>query len=328
MFSEKFARLVEPPFQTTWCKSLQTSQSTIANSVVARRRQVRTCRAWNDEMATDNITKTARAPAAKGFQLTDEEAARFLRIVSKSLLIKRHYQLFVWLNGDVQQFLPHQILISAWGDFAKWNLKLDVISGLPGVRTEQIAHCRIDDVLRPAYAQWIDARRQPLVLAAETILTHAACACPVHSALRGMRSLLVHGVRDERGGHESLYIALSSGSFTKGRSRDRFVSLVDSLIPQIDVAFRKVAAFPLEDAKPWQVLGRNGFELSEREQEILGWVWQGTSNADIATVLDISPFTVKNHVQRIFRKIGVSNRTQAAARYNQALQELRESLDK
>jgi DNA-binding CsgD family transcriptional regulator len=138
----------------------------------------------------------------------------------------------------------------------------------------------------------------------------------------------VHGVRDERGGHESLYIALSSGSFTKGRSRDRFVSLVDSLIPQIDVAFRKVAAFPLEDAKPWQVLGRNGFELSEREQEILGWVWQGTSNADIATVLDISPFTVKNHVQRIFRKIGVSNRTQAAARYNQALQELRESLDK
>lgn len=279
-------------------------------------------------MATDNITKTARAPAAKGFQLTDEEAARFLRIVSKSLLIKRHYQLFVWLNGDVQQFLPHQILISAWGDFAKWNLKLDVISGLPGVRTEQIAHCRIDDVLRPAYAQWIDARRQPLVLAAETILPHAACACPVHSALRGMRSLLVHGVRDERGGHESLYIALSSGSFTKGRSRDRFVSLVDSLIAQIDVAFRKVAAFPLEDAKPRQVLGRNGLELSEREQEILGWVWQGTSNADIATVLDISPFTVKNHVQRIFRKIGVSNRTQAAARYNQALQELRESLDK
>jgi transcriptional regulator EpsA len=278
--------------------------------------------------ATDNITETARPPATKGFQLTDEEAARFLRMVSDSLLIKRHYQLFVWLNGDVQQFLPHQILISAWGDFAKWNLKLDVISGLPGVRTEQIAHCRIDDVLRPAYAQWIDARRQPLVLAAETILTHAACACPVHSALRGMRSLLVHGVRDERGGHESLYIALSSGSFTKGRSRDRFVSLVDSLIPQIDVAFRKVAAFPLEDAKPWQVLGRNGFELSEREQEILGWVWQGTSNADIATVLDISPFTVKNHVQRIFRKIGVSNRTQAAARYNQALQELRESLDK
>jgi len=280
-------------------------------------------------MATDNITETARPPATKGFQLTDEEAARFLRMVSDSLLIKRHYQLFVWLNGELQQFLPHQILISAWGDFAKWNLKLDVVSSLPGVRTEQIAHCRIDDVLRPAYAQWTDAGRQPLVLkAAETILPHAACACPVHSALRGMRSLLVHGVRDERGGHESLYIALNSGSFTKGRSRDRFVSLVDSLIAQIDVAFRKVAAFPLEDAKTSQVPGGDGLELSSREQEILGWVCRGKTNLDIAAVLDISPFTVKNHVQRIFRKIGVSNRTHAAAKYNQASQELRESLDK
>jgi len=280
-------------------------------------------------MATDNITETARPPATKGFQLTDEEAARFLRMVSDSLLIKRHYQLFVWLNGELQQFLPHQILISAWGDFAKWNLKLDVVSSLPGVRTEQIAHCRIDDVLRPAYAQWTDAGRQPLVLnAAETILPHAACACPVHSALRGMRSLLVHGVRDERGGHESLYIALNPGSFTKGRSRDRFVSLVDSLIAQIDVAFRKVAAFPLEDAKTSQVPGGDRLELSSREQEILGWVCRGKTNLDIAAVLDLSPFTVKNHVQRIFRKIGVSNRTHAAAKYNQASQELRESLDK
>src|SRR5205807_232627 len=133
------------------------------------------------------------------------------------------------------------------------------------------------------------------------------CACPVHSALRGMRSLLVHGVRDERGGHESLYIALNSGSFTKGRSRGRFVSLVDSLIAQIDVAFRKVAAFALEDAKASQVLGGDGLELSSREQEIIGWVCRGKTNLDIAAVLDISPFTVKNHVQRI----GVSNRTQA-----------------
>jgi DNA-binding CsgD family transcriptional regulator len=138
----------------------------------------------------------------------------------------------------------------------------------------------------------------------------------------------MHGVRDERGGHESLYIALNSGSFTKGRSRDRFVSLVDSLIAQIDVAFRRVAAFPLEDARTSQVLGGDRLELSSREQEILGWVCRGKTNLDIAAVLDISPFTVKNHVQRIFRKIGVSNRTHAAAKYNQASQELRESLDK
>jgi DNA-binding CsgD family transcriptional regulator len=42
---------------------------------------------------------------------------------------------------------------------------------------------------------------------------------------------------------------------------------------------------------------------------------------DVAAALDISPFTVKNHVQRIFRKIGVTNRTQAAARYVEALRQ-------
>jgi len=48
---------------------------------------------------------------------------------------------------------------------------------------------------------------------------------------------------------------------------------------------------------------------------------RGKTNLEIAAALDISPFTVKNHVQRIFRKIGVTNRTQAAARYADALRE-------
>ena len=52
-----------------------------------------------------------------------------------------------------------------------------------------------------------------------------------------------------------------------------------------------------------------------REREILTRIAAGSTNSDIALSLDISLFTVKNHLKRIFRKIGVSNRTQAAARY-------------
>jgi DNA-binding CsgD family transcriptional regulator len=66
---------------------------------------------------------------------------------------------------------------------------------------------------------------------------------------------------------------------------------------------------------------RGVLDLSAREREILERVCVGNTNLDIAAALDISPFTVKNHVQRIFRKIGVTNRTQAAARYTQALRE-------
>ena len=54
---------------------------------------------------------------------------------------------------------------------------------------------------------------------------------------------------------------------------------------------------------------------SEREREIMDWVRKGKTNQEIGTILDISAFTVKNHLQRIFKKLGVFNRTQAVTRY-------------
>jgi len=51
--------------------------------------------------------------------------------------------------------------------------------------------------------------------------------------------------------------------------------------------------------------------LSEREMEVLGCVVRGMSNKEIASVLDISHQTVKNHVTAILRKFGVEDRTQA-----------------
>jgi two-component system NarL family response regulator len=52
--------------------------------------------------------------------------------------------------------------------------------------------------------------------------------------------------------------------------------------------------------------------LSEREQEVLELVAQGSSNRDIAEALAISEGTVKSHVNHILGKLGVADRTQAA----------------
>ena len=51
--------------------------------------------------------------------------------------------------------------------------------------------------------------------------------------------------------------------------------------------------------------------LSDREMEVLSCVVRGMSNKEIASVLDISHQTVKNHVTAILRKFGVEDRTQA-----------------
>jgi DNA-binding NarL/FixJ family response regulator len=52
--------------------------------------------------------------------------------------------------------------------------------------------------------------------------------------------------------------------------------------------------------------------LTAREHQILGLVAQGRSNAEIAKALGITEPTVKGHLWRLYRKIGVPNRTAAA----------------
>lgn len=54
------------------------------------------------------------------------------------------------------------------------------------------------------------------------------------------------------------------------------------------------------------------FSLTERENEVLELVSEGFSNKQIAKKLFLSEKTVKNHLNNIFKKIGVTNRTNAA----------------
>ena len=61
---------------------------------------------------------------------------------------------------------------------------------------------------------------------------------------------------------------------------------------------------------------RSNFEmeapLTRRESEVLRFLAQGRTNKQIADDLKISYETVKEHVQHVLRKLGVSDRTQAA----------------
>jgi len=55
-----------------------------------------------------------------------------------------------------------------------------------------------------------------------------------------------------------------------------------------------------------------GATLTEREREVLALLSEGATNRKIATELYLSVDTVKTHVRKVFTKLGVGNRTQAA----------------
>jgi DNA-binding CsgD family transcriptional regulator len=62
------------------------------------------------------------------------------------------------------------------------------------------------------------------------------------------------------------------------------------------------------------LLGATDPKLSARELEVLGLIGQGATNREIADRLVLSEQTVKSHVKSVLRKLGVSNRTEAAGR--------------
>lgn len=61
-----------------------------------------------------------------------------------------------------------------------------------------------------------------------------------------------------------------------------------------------------------RLMGDSEVPLTQRESEVLIELSRGATNKEIAKSLKISYETVKEHVQHILRKIGVSDRTQAA----------------
>jgi len=62
------------------------------------------------------------------------------------------------------------------------------------------------------------------------------------------------------------------------------------------------------------------FTLTRREAEVLYWVIKGKTSPDIGEILGSSPRTVNKHLEHIYEKLGVENRTAAA---NLALSRLR-----
>lgn len=247
---------------------------------------------------------------------------RYLALVQAGLAIKRHVDLLDWLQGDVQHYLPHDILMTGWGKFEEGSVQHDVVSRLPGVRSYAEGTAGLPFLLAKMSDCWVSGGRQPRSLSFSEfsyLLGSDALHDSFCEALRRMGSAVVHGISDRRGQTDCVYVFLSAGTRQSDGPDEALSATVKVLLPFIDTALRQVSHLPEQRgqaANPVALKAANDDStgLSERETQIMAWVAMGKTNSEIGSILNISGFTVKNHMQRIFQKLNVFNRAQAVSK--------------
>ena len=133
------------------------------------------------------------------------------------------------------------------------------------------------------------------------------------AALRRVKprtKIIVIGAQQDHGYIEQIIGAGAKGYLSLQSTPEEIRMAFDIVLDGSIWAPRKVLARLIEDRRirePRRSSGVSAF--TAREVEVLRLLVSGRSNRDIASVLKIDESTVKAHVGRLMRKVGVENRT-------------------
>ena len=261
-----------------------------------------------DEMPPpDFFTPPAGPDGGAGLNSLDQES--LIMNLDASLRVHARHQFFNWAQGALQSLVPHELLICAMrnGDPASYYVESFSTLSLDLARFNELY--RQDVALVPHLVKsWEKNRRQPFVFETGADSPFAATALARELNRIDATSIVAHGTYDASGKLTSFFIfAGRPGTTGLGQA-----NLVEMVVPFLHAAWvRSQLNWTAEDAtvKP-QVAGL----LTPRELEVVKWLYYGKSNIEIGMILTISPLTVKNHVQKILRKLNVLNRTQAVGK--------------
>jgi transcriptional regulator EpsA len=274
------------------------------------------------QVMTSAAAAAASGAAAAGQQQEEGSSqADFLQIESivlnldASLRVHARAHFFSWTQGLLQSLIRHELLICTLCHGKPPAFRADGFSMTTPDPTQFSDLFLRDSSVAPGLLKaWEERRFQPVStdLAAEASVTSIGGlgsgigSGPFSRELQrvGATQLLSHGVHDADGRTLSLFtFACRPGSIGP-----RQVYLAQLLAPAMHAAWVRTQVTRTPGASD-KTQGHS--VLTVREQDILKWIYLGKSNFEIGAILKISPLTVKNHVQKILRKLNVVNRTQA-----------------
>lgn len=225
------------------------------------------------------------------------EQEYLLRAIEAGVRVDSLHGLFLWTQGQLQALLPHQVLIGMQFAPGGTLLRIECVHGtllapaalaaLAALAPRIGRHCMGGGRL-PA---WCDDGEG---MALEKFRGELAAL--------GFDSALAHGTGPTAAG-ASVFILFGLPM----RPGARHAYFLELLVPHLHLALARLPLRPMPGTAPAR-------SLSARETEIVGWLREGKSNDEMGQILGISGMTVKNHLQRIYRALGVSNRAHALAR--------------
>lgn len=228
--------------------------------------------------------------------------------IETSIRIVKRFQFFLWAQGSLQTLLPHETLLCACGDIERGDYRASVFSR--SVLSPEYESRLIDPasgLMARLLDDWRAGAREPLAYGGGVRGRSGA------AALRtlGLQHALAHGCREARGEQSTFFALLGMPDAPTDQDARR----IELLMPYLHLALLRITEFERREGAD-RAGGRYNppLTLSARELQVLEWVREGKTNHEIGQILDISPLTVKNHIQKILRKLGVTNRAQAVAR--------------
>ncbi len=253
----------------------------------------------------------AQAPDAPSAQTDFLQIESIVLNLDASLRVHARAHFFSWTQGLLQSLIRHELLICTLCLGKPPAFRADGFSMTTPEPTLFSDLFLRDTAVAPTLLKaWEERRYQPVVLDVANGNSIGSGAIGGGGFAReleklGATQLLVHGLHDAEGRALSLFtFACRPGSIAT-----RQAYLAQLLAPSLHAAWVRTQLAKRTEAAGDKAAG--GSVLTVREQDILKWIYLGKSNVEIGAILKISPLTVKNHVQKILRKLNVVNRTQA-----------------
>ncbi|MGV3499137.1 MAG: XrtB/PEP-CTERM-associated transcriptional regulator EpsA [Hydrogenophaga sp.] len=242
------------------------------------------------------------------FRLKPSDLEHLLITIEKSLEVQTRSQFYLWAQGALQGFVPHEALWCAWGDIESIRLKVQMFArGVIQPRVEQQMTDATDGILPRLVDDWLRGGRVPRLISSQGGDQMGRRQLIGDLQRCGFEHVAVHGVREVQGEYGSLFVFAGLD-----RMPDHGTAyLLELLMPYMHLALHRMRQREAQEAAP-EVAPVT--ILSKREIQVLHWVRHGKTNAEISQILGISPPTVKNHVQKIMRKLNVNNRAQAVGK--------------